>query len=61
MQPSQPGPRRKHLRRTLRGIPAERRTWYQAWLAAGSVPAPAVVTARAPQQQQENRSCTSGQ
>jgi hypothetical protein len=55
MQPSQPGPRRKNLRRTLRGVPRERRSWYQAWLAAGSVPAPAVVPA-GPAQQQETGS-----
>ncbi len=51
MQPSQPGPRRKNLRRTLRGVPRERRSWYQAWLAAGSVPATDTTTA--PQDQQE--------
>lgn len=33
MQPSQPGPRRKDLRKTLRGVPAQRRSWYQTWIA----------------------------
>ena len=57
MQPSQPGPRRKDLRDTIRGIPAGRRVTHPVRTAYGRRQrerARIALWAAATQQQQEN-------